>query len=246
MTKFASTLPQTNVQLLARARELGWSQQEVERLARGYECALVLFAGQFRAAGVPFVHHLVRSSAIALEAGANPKEVTAALLHSAYTHGDFGDGRRRTGERRRAEVRCAIGEEAERLVHQYALGAGGPELGLIRLSNDLEDCLDGGLVHGRRFSRDEAERFLAEREATAARGGWPELEASFRELRIGWEGDVGMPSDAPRPDFLERAGAVRLGDHRSSFRLAPRSTRPRLRERAAHLLRGLVERLRAH
>ncbi len=234
-------LAQTHLQLLARARELGWGEGEVARLQGAHQCAMALFAGRFRASGVPFQHHLVRTAAIALELGAPPRVVAAALLHSAYTHGDFGGLRRAPTRTRREQVRRAVGADCERLVHAYALREECEEVRLMLLCDRLEDALDDGLWHARGLRSEAARRFLEEGEAAARRAGRADLAAAFADLRPG--GRPLPPRAAPDPDFLRGLGARDFAGAGTSFQLVPRSARPRLGQRVVRGWRALVGRL---
>jgi hypothetical protein len=163
-------LAQTNLQLYNQLAEASWSQSELATIRRAYELATDVFAGQLRPSGKTFVAHLVGTASALHIAGARPELVCAGLLHAAYTHGDFGDGRRDAAERKRTIVRSAIGVDAEALVADYAsvryttatvadwlarapvLGTREHELALIRLANEVDVHTDLG---ARYFDRTE-------------------------------------------------------------------------------------------
>src|SRR5690349_15945772 len=141
-----ASYPQTNLQLFALLRRSGRAAGDLARLRDAYELAMHLFAGRYRPDGKTFIAHLVGTAGI----------VAAGLLHAAYTEGDFGASPRSSRQR----VRKAAGSEAEGYVAAYAalrwsaeavasLRAGLDDLDesgrcvlLIRLANELEDCLD--------------------------------------------------------------------------------------------------------
>lgn len=112
---------QTNLQLYGQMLSSGRPEKEL-RLARdAYELALCLFAAQYRGNGKPFVSHLVGVASI-LAAQRRPIDtITAGLLHSVYTFGEFGDGTREVNKRKRDEVRSVVGAAAEALILQYTL-----------------------------------------------------------------------------------------------------------------------------
>jgi hypothetical protein len=222
---------QTIVGLRGQLRRLGWDADDLRRVEDAYEIAMRLFTAQFRPTGDPFLAHLVRTASILAEVGAEPVVVVAGLLHSAYTHGEFGDGRRWPSEAKRVEIRAAVGEDGERLVYRYAdfgwrdvLGAlpGSIEVLppddraalLARLANELEQCLEvatpddiGCLRQGA-----EAARLL----------GNPRLAATLESVDVESAG-VAVAENGDR----RRAGAVYYAGPTASFLLPPRSHRLR-------------------
>ena len=124
--------------------------------------------GQFRASGKTFIAHLVGTASILGSVHAACPMVAAALLHAAYSAGDFGDDRLGPSDAKRGQVGSAVGEEVEDYVWRYhnlpwddqtirtvADGLDGMtaiERGvvLMRLANELEDFLDLGMLLLRR------------------------------------------------------------------------------------------------
>jgi hypothetical protein len=197
MRAFALTYPQLCNQALA----LGLPAGELEQLARACELAERMADGLYRAQGVPFVCHLVRTASILL-AEEQPIEVAmAGLLHSAYLLHLFDPARGAPRARERAELERVAGSEAHALVRAYActpldtraaLAAQLERLDacderarrvlLLRLANELEDHLDGGL----RYRAPEAgDASGCERGALlvelAVRLGRPTLAAELRQ-----------------------------------------------------------------
>src|SRR5438093_12019705 len=84
---------QTNIQLYTQLLAAGHSVEDVRRVRAGYSLAAELFAGQLRPEGRPFLCHLVVVASIVAMLETASTIIIAALLHSAYTHGDFGMGR---------------------------------------------------------------------------------------------------------------------------------------------------------
>ncbi len=157
---------QTNLQLLAQLREAGFSEVERARVAAAYDLASRLFTGQFRCCGKTFLAHLVGTASIVARHGAREPVVAAALLHAAYDDGNFGSVWRRLTKAKRATVRAAAGEEAERLVASYhslpwRRSEDRPALlrrlgdlqedertaVFIRMANELEEVLDGAFLY---------------------------------------------------------------------------------------------------
>ena len=99
-------LAQTNLQLYNQLVARGWSDPELASARRAYELATDLFAGQLRPSGKTFVAHLVGVASALVTSGARAELVVAGLVHAAYTHGDFGDGRWDAAESKRTIVRA--------------------------------------------------------------------------------------------------------------------------------------------
>jgi hypothetical protein len=92
-----------------------------------------------------------------------PATIIAGLLHSAYTHGDFGIGRGQVTCQARGRLRAAVGPQIERIVTSYSshpwnassvatwaknvgrLDSDVREIVVIRLADTIEDALDYGL-----------------------------------------------------------------------------------------------------
>ena len=217
---------QTNLQLDAQLRRLGWPPDEIAAVARGYLLAARLLAGWYRASDKPFVDHFVGTASVVAAAGERPAMVQAAVLHNAYGSvlGAAGD------ERRRPEVREAIGAEAEELVWDYAsfawdalviedlIARAGDltdrerDLVVLRLANEVDDRVDLGLVHRNLAGFDPAS-LIALAEAIDAPGlaaalrrvVAEEAEAGSTVPRVGTPGD-GLPYRLvpPRDPWLQR------------------------------------------
>lgn len=243
------TLPapaQSWVQLLEQLHRLGWRHEALLALRDAYQLAIALFAGQYRASGVPFPDHLVRTASIVAEAGGSPAVVAAALLHSAYTHGDFGGTRQGADRAHRARVRGAVGPDAERLIACYGrtatsllrailAGSSPPvddcpsEVVLLVLANELEEHMDWGRWASRKaLACASPDQDLKHLEDAAHRSGLTTLARRFTALR-------GMHAGAPPwldaalldSGMLDAAGAIHFAGRDSSFRLLPRSARLR-------------------
>ena len=157
-----SEIAQTNLQLYNQLVALGWSDADLDRTRRAYELATDLFAGQLRPSGKTFVAHLVGTASAVAAANGRADLALAGLVHAAYTHGEFGDGRRNAAESKRDAVRSVIGSEAESLVHGYGaldydpstiedwstqsrdLSPAEHDLAVLRLANEIDDHVDLG------------------------------------------------------------------------------------------------------
>src|SRR5262249_48247699 len=110
---------QTNIQLYNELRELGYSDTDLEHVYRAHGLAIKLFTGAFRGSGRPFLAPLTGPASVLAWLRTPISLVAAGLLHSAYSHGDFGTFWRRMTEEKRALVRAAVGTETEELVAGY-------------------------------------------------------------------------------------------------------------------------------
>ena len=115
-----SRYAQTNLELYAQLGAAGYGEAAVPATAAAYMLAARLFAGLHRASGKVFLAHVVGTASVLVEARARLDVVLAGLVHAAYTHGEFGDGWTGATAAKRAQVRAAIGAEAETLVDRYA------------------------------------------------------------------------------------------------------------------------------
>jgi (p)ppGpp synthase/HD superfamily hydrolase len=112
-------IPQTNLQLFAQLAEAGWSNDDLNIVVAANRLATDVLGGAFRASGKPFVCHLVGTAGLVARHGGDPPLVAAALLHAAYSHGDFGDLRLGRTPGRVAAVRRAVGVQVEAHVTAY-------------------------------------------------------------------------------------------------------------------------------
>jgi polysaccharide pyruvyl transferase CsaB len=163
MRDYALTYPQ----LMSQALAAGYDTAALQALRRAFDLSEAMCDGLYRPSRAPFLCHLVRTSSIALAERAPLRVVQAALLHAAYRLDGFtGSRRRRAGTARRAQLRRSFGAEVEALLWAYQqhpwyrreaveahlerLAAYGPVQRaalLIRLADELEDCLDLALAY---------------------------------------------------------------------------------------------------
>lgn len=248
------TLAQTQLQLYGQLQRLGWARQDIVRLADAYRFATILFSSQFRASGVPFLHHLVRTASIVADIDAAPAPVIAALLHAAYTHGDFGSNRWGITSRKQAELRAVVGPETDELIRLYSRFslAGQAQQAkaqtqtdkkqsavlLIALANELEEHLDWGKVYSHKNTRHENTiQSLHDYAGIAGEYGYAGLEQAFRQLIEQYRDCAGhkfarLLAEQPVPHY-----AIHYGGRDSSYRLRARSTRLSLQTAARVWLR---------
>jgi hypothetical protein len=226
-------LAQTNLQLYSQLIARGWSDADLARTRCAYELATDLFAGQLRPCGKTFLAHVVGTASALATIGARADLVDAGLLHAAYTHGEFGDGRRDAAESKRAVVRTAIGFTAESLVAAYAmqryesatvedwlrradvLTPTERDLALLRLANEVDEHADLGIRFADRGSDPAAsDAVFAELAALAEKLHEFALADLLRRV-------ASQEHDTTVPDVL-RSSATR------SLTTAPRSHRLRL------------------
>ena len=96
---------QTNIQLYGQLFEANWADADLRRVHAAYGLAMKIFAGHFRPNRKPFLSHLVGVGSILATHGGEASVVAAGMLHSAYSHGEFGDGGRGMTSAKRQEVR---------------------------------------------------------------------------------------------------------------------------------------------
>jgi hypothetical protein len=160
------TPAQTNVQLLEQLRTAALPLDERTELQRAYRLAMELFSGCYRPSGRVFLAHLIGTASIAACFDARNAVIAAGLLHSAYSHGEFGNGVRGATEARREIVRQAVGAPVEARIHRYSafrwnakgvqqeiddLSNADPlqrDVLLIALANSIDDYLDAAAAPG--------------------------------------------------------------------------------------------------
>jgi Domain of unknown function (DUF6817) len=189
---------QTNLQLYARMLDAGYDSGALKSVRDAYALAALLFAGQLRPEGRPFLCHVVGVAGILAMIDAPLPTVIGGLLHSAYTHGDFGLGRGEVNRAARSRLRAAVGVEIEGLVAAYssmpwnaapvtqyaadvgALSAEVRQVVVIRLANAIEDALDEGLQLSRKTENPNRAIALESLVGLAAGVGQPRLASALR------------------------------------------------------------------
>lgn len=156
----ARSYPQFAIQLT----EWNYDVDGIRLVRRAYDECLTLFAARYRASGKSFCDHLVGTASGVVLGGGDPAVVSGALIHAAYDAADFGDGLTGDSRRHRKYVADSLGTEVEDLVHRYHELGWSPTIAqgvwdsidhlseterkvvLIRVANELDDVIDGGLV----------------------------------------------------------------------------------------------------
>ena len=190
------TLAQTNLQLYLQLRASGASPQEVQALQKDYETACLLFGALSRSTGRPFLCHAVGTASAALHEGATILDVRAALLHAAYKHGRFPDGKKKRTPNHEVWLTNRVGNELAALLGKFSKFSFAPDdvrgyietdtppddlaLRLIRLklANDVDDSHDFGAALGHK-PRYENSAWLELRLALAQKLGFSFCANSF-------------------------------------------------------------------
>ncbi len=166
-----SIFAQTNIQLFDQLCRQGYSETELNCILKAYKLAISLFTGYFRGNGKTFIAHLVGTASILTSLKAPVEVVAAGLLHAAYLQGDFGDVKKGISNKRREQIRLAVGPDIEEYIAKYTalpwnedhisaiaptlntLNLGDRQVILMRLANELEDHLDGGILYCANFEK---------------------------------------------------------------------------------------------
>ena len=232
---------QTNIQLYQQLHAVGYGGEDIGRVREAYGLATKLFASQLRPEGRPFVCHLVGAASILAMLGSRRGTTIAGLLHSAYSHGDFGQGRGQVTSGAQDAIRAAVGPEVERLLACYArhpwnrttaenwlgnvtqLDPDMRQVALIRLADVLEDALDQGLQRSSKVFNPNRDVPMADLVRLADAVGCPEIGAALRAVH-----------DAPENETdLEAMRDLHVG----SYVVCPPSWREKILPRLLRLLR---------
>ena len=112
---------QTFLDLYREMKARQYRKQDLELVFRAHDLATRIFSGSYRPTYKPFICHLVGTASVLAQCGERGEVIAAALLHSAYPLGEFGDGTRDVTAQKRAVVSQAIGAGVEELVYQYCI-----------------------------------------------------------------------------------------------------------------------------
>src|SRR4029450_9233719 len=107
---------QTNLQLYRQLGAEGFTAADIGTVASAYSLGLRLFPATYRGSGNRF---LPPPAGPPSWLASPPPVVVAGLLHAVYTHGEFGNGWPGMSDRKRTEVRRAVGVEIEDLIAHY-------------------------------------------------------------------------------------------------------------------------------
>ena len=156
---------QTNIQLYNQLIRNECSPADLTLVRRAYELAVLLFTGLYRPCGKTFLDHVVGTASIVHEIQGKPELTAAGLLHSAYSHGDFGFAGRISDRSRSKQMVDSVGSEVEAYVRTYSelswnirsacelpgridgMTQIEREVVSLRVANELEDHLNGGTLY---------------------------------------------------------------------------------------------------
>ena len=191
---------QTNIRLYRQLVAAGYAGDDLDRVRDAYALATTLFASQLRPEGRPFLCHLVGVASILALVDAPASTVIGGLLHSAYSHGDFGHGPGRVTDAARRRVRAVVGEGVDRLLTCYsrhpwnaktvddwlarpaALEPDTRRIAVIRLADTLEDTLDHGLELSAKASNPHRAVAVEKVIGLADAMGYPSLGSALEQL----------------------------------------------------------------
>lgn len=192
---------QTSIQLFDQLRRDRYSPVHIDEIFRAHELIMRLFAGSYRQSGKTFIAHLVGTASILSSLQVTPNLIMAGLLHATYTHGDFGSGAAGLSSSKRVKLKNVAGEDVEELVARYSrlawttpaiqtvhatlhkMDSKDRDVVLLRLTNELEDLLDFGLLY---WSSPKSRLEYIERKGhlmveMAAQLGYPRFSAELAE-----------------------------------------------------------------
>jgi hypothetical protein len=112
---------QTFLDLYRELKLRHYKTQDLELIFHAHELAIRIFSGSYRPTYKPFICHLVGTASVLGKCGERSELVAAAILHSAYPLGAFGDRMRDVTEQKRRVVSEWVGAETEAIVYQYGI-----------------------------------------------------------------------------------------------------------------------------
>jgi hypothetical protein len=246
-------IAQTNLQLYHELLERQWPPDELATVRHAYELAAELFSASYRCSGKPFIAHVVGTASVVAQVDGRRDLVLAALLHAAYTEGDFGNGRGVSDEPARSHVRSVIGHDAEALVFAYgqtpwnaaALAAAHSDVEhldererdvlVLRLANEADEHVDLGVCVCDKAGLDVYQSSsVAMMNDVAVRLQRPVLAELLREL-------VEEERNATIPRVLQSSGLASDLRIPASYCLRPRLA---LRESLARVRRAALRAVR--
>lgn len=123
MNSIRQIYPQTHIQtigpLMLLLNNLGFDSNDLSRVNRAYHFAMTLWAVNFQSSSRPFICHAVGTAAFTARNGGDLTSILAALLHAAYSTGDFGVRIEGVTRRKRRTLSGVIGSAAEDLVFGF-------------------------------------------------------------------------------------------------------------------------------
>jgi hypothetical protein len=119
MPNFRVQFAQTVIQLFRQLIDANYDETDIVEIRDGWLVARRLFACRVMASGKIFLSHSIGAASVLVSIRARPALVVAGLLHNVYMNGRFSDGGRGASEARRAEIRAAVGPEAESVIFRF-------------------------------------------------------------------------------------------------------------------------------
>ncbi len=251
---------QTNIQLFNQLQEAGYGHSDLACVRDAYAFTMRLFTGCFRQSGKTFISHLVGTASILADVHTPATTVAAGLLHSAYSHGEFGTGGRGISEAKRNQLRLVVGAQAEQLVASYTSfpwnkeaisalyhdlplpGSVAREVLLIHLANELEDHLDFAALYSGHadYSREVIKSYLFQCPDIAEKLGFPALASALsRAFEETLSVELAQPLQQENKNLTDKE-TVYLIHWKSSFLFPPATHRLRLKVRVNRILRRSV------
>jgi (p)ppGpp synthase/HD superfamily hydrolase len=180
--------------------------------------AVRLFAGLYRPSGKTFLDHVVGTASIVHEMQGKPALTAAGLLHSAYSHGNFGFAGKISARSRSKRMVATVGEEVETYVKMYTelpwrmstvselqdridgMTQSEREVVSLRVANELEDYLNGGTLycHSAARHKDKLEQNHELLSSLAARLGLPVLQHEIDRVFAECASQALMPELLPQ------------------------------------------------
>jgi hypothetical protein len=121
LDRSATMIAQTFLDLYRELKLRHYRTQDLELIFHAHELAARIFSGSYRPTYKPFICHLVGTASILGKCGERRELIAAALLHSAYSLGAFGDRTSEITKQKRRVVSQWVGVETEGLVYQYSI-----------------------------------------------------------------------------------------------------------------------------
>ena len=224
---------QTNIQLYNQLIRENRPAADLILIRQAYELAVRLFAGLYRPCGKTFLDHVVGTASIVHAVQGKPALTAAGLLHSAYSHGDFGLFGRISARSRSKRMIDSVGVEVEAYVRMYTelpwngrsiralagridgMTETEREVVALRVANELEDHLNGGTLYCYRAAQHKS-KLEEKRDALSGLASTLGLTALQHEIERVFAECASQPVV---PDLLPRSR------RRRSYRMLPESCR---------------------
>ena len=218
---------QSILELFNQVHRDGYDKSDLQLLRDTYALAVRAFTGLIRPSGKLFIAHCVGTASVLHCAGAPPCITCAGLLHSAYMHGGLAGWGAGAPKAARSEVRTLLGAEVEGLVARYATfewnrrtipticralqayDTVGKGVVLMRLANEVDENLDGGVLYLANLERKrETDRPIVPLLVEMARQlGYGSLG---RELAVVFEQTLSARTPDSKPQGLQRLVSLQV------------------------------------